>query len=773
MKAGASRELSMGKDSPSILLVDDEEYMRRLAGMTLQQAGYEVVLASTGAEALARIQEATPDLIVSDVMMPDMDGLSLLRQLRADAATRSIPVILVTAMARTEDVVAGLELGADDYLVKPYHPAELVARVRAKINRPPIPGELLIRDRQTGMLSDVRFQEEVRREKLRVDRGGSQACLAYLSLYELDQVRQSLGVRAEAEIARQMVVLVASHETPLDLAGRDRQGRFMLLMPDTAADEAEVRLKVLSDAIVRATFEAGMEKLRLTPAIGYTDLGSGESGDVVQRQAVKALSAATLQLDLKPVCYAASLGSVEESLSAEPGKEPLTQASPSRAGLLALEIALTIVLGWGLPFLAYFWLDSAGMDISRAAYLGLVVALSGTAAMIWIEGLMSLRTDEPPEAEGAYPPASAIVAAYLPNEASTILATIDAFLRHDYPGELQVILAYNTPQPHPLEASLKAIAQRDPRFLPLRVEGSTSKAQNVNAALAAVHGMFVGIFDADHHLAAGGFARAWRWLSHGYDVVQGHCLIRNGAASAVARMVAVEFEAIYAVSHPGRARLYQFAIFGGSNGFWRTEALRQVRMHAAMLTEDIDASIRAVGGGARIRSDPGLISTELAPATWSSLWSQRLRWAQGWFQVSLRHLAAAMVSSRLSARQKVGMWWLLGWREAFPWVSIQIFPLITFWAIRYGGLQNLDWVIPVFVLATLFTLSTGPGQTAFAYLRAAPEIRQHRHWFLGYLLASSLYYTEFKNQVSRVSQLKELFGERAWRVTPRDEEPPV
>jgi len=763
----------MGKDSPSILLVDDEEYMRRLAGMTLQQAGYEVVLASTGAEALARIHEATPDLIVSDVMMPDMDGLSLLRQLRADAATRSIPVILVTAMARTEDVVAGLELGADDYLVKPYHPAELVARVRAKINRPPIPGELLIRDRQTGMLSDVRFQEEVRREKFRVDRGGSHACLAYLSLYELDQVRQSLGVRAEAEIARQMVVLVASHERPLDLAGRDRQGRFMLLMPDTAADEAEVRLKVLSDAIVRATFEAGMEKLRLTPAIGYTDLGSGESGDVVQRQAVKALSAATLQLDLKPVCYAASLGSVEESLSAEPGKEPLTQASPSRAGLLALEIALTIVLGWGLPFLAYFWLDSAGMDISRAAYLGLVVALSGTAAMIWIEGLMSLRTDEPPEAEGAYPPASAIVAAYLPNEASTILATIDAFLRHDYPGELQVILAYNTPQPHPLEASLKAIAQRDPRFLPLRVEGSTSKAQNVNAALAAVHGMFVGIFDADHHLAAGGFARAWRWLSHGYDVVQGHCLIRNGAASAVARMVAVEFEAIYAVSHPGRARLYQFAIFGGSNGFWRTEALRQVRMHAAMLTEDIDASIRAVGGGARIRSDPGLISTELAPATWSSLWSQRLRWAQGWFQVSLRHLAAAMVSSRLSARQKVGMWWLLGWREAFPWVSIQIFPLITFWAIRYGGLQNLDWVIPVFVLATLFTLSTGPGQTAFAYLRAAPEIRQHRHWFLGYLLASSLYYTEFKNQVSRVSQLKELFGERAWRVTPRDEEPPV
>lgn len=763
----------MGNDSPSILLVDDEEYMRQLAGMTLRRAGYEVVLATTGAEALARLKEATPDLIVSDVMMPDLDGLAFLRQLRSDAATRSIPVILVTAMARTQDVVAGLELGADDYLIKPFQPAELVARVRAKINRPPVPGDLLVRDRQTGMLSEALFHEEVRREKIRVDRGGGLACLAYLSLYEMDQVRERLGVRAEAEIARQMGVLVASHERPLDLAGRDRQGRFMLLMPDTAPDEAELWLKALSGAIVRATFEAGMEKLRLTPAIGYTDLGSGETAGVVQRQALKALSAATLQLDLEPVCYTASLGSWEESLRAAPGKEPLTQAAPSRVGLLVLQVALTFLLGWGIPLLAYSWLDSAGGDISRAAYLVLVVALSGTAAMIWLEGLMSLRSDEPPEAEGAYPPASAIVAAYLPNEASTILATIEAFLRQDYPAELQVILAYNTPQPHPLEASLKAIAERDPRFLPLRVEGSTSKAQNVNGALAMVHGKFVGIFDADHHLAPGGFARAWRWLSHGYDVVQGHCLIRNGAASAVARMVAVEFEAIYAVSHPGRARLHQFAIFGGSNGFWRTEALRQVRMHAAMLTEDIDASIRSVAGGARIRSDPGLISTELAPATWSSLWSQRLRWAQGWFQVSLRHLAGVMLSSRLSLRQKVGMVWLLGWRELFPWISIQIFPLITFWAIKYGGLKNLDWTIPVFVLATLFTLSTGPGQAVFAYLRAAPEIRQHKRWFLSYLLASSLYYTEFKNQVSRVAQLKELFGERAWRVTPREEQPPA
>jgi cellulose synthase/poly-beta-1,6-N-acetylglucosamine synthase-like glycosyltransferase len=105
-----------------------------------------------------------------------------------------------------------------------------------------------------------------------------------------------------------------------------------------------------------------------------------------------------------------------------------------------------------------------------------------------------------------------------------------------------------------VEQALRRIAARDPRFVPYRVEGSTSKAQNVNAALSVVTGEFVGVFDADHHPAPGAFDRAWRWLSSGYDVVQGHCVIRNGDASWVARTVAVEFEGIYAVSHPGRAR---------------------------------------------------------------------------------------------------------------------------------------------------------------------------------------------------------------------------
>ena len=167
----------------------------------------------------------------------------------------------------------------------------------------------------------------------------------------------------------------------------------------------------------------------------------------------------------------------------------------------------------------------------------------------------------------------------------------------------------------PVEDELREMARRDPRILPLKVENSTSKAQNVNAAMSHVTGEFVGMFDADHHPEPGAFRRAWRWLSNGYDVVQGHCVIRNGDASLVARTVAVEFESIYAVSHPGRAAMHGFGVFGGSNGYWRTSLLAETRMHGSMLTEDIDSTLRVLASGAKIASDPALVSYELAPPT--------------------------------------------------------------------------------------------------------------------------------------------------------------
>src|SRR5690349_21486817 len=139
MELAAARALNKSQ----VLVVEDEDDIRQLVVFALARAGYETATASNGEEALERIAEAIPDLIISDVMMPGLDGLGLLRRLREDPTTRGVPVILLTAKGGTDHIVEGLGLGADDYLPKPFKVPELVARARAKLERPPVPGDEL------------------------------------------------------------------------------------------------------------------------------------------------------------------------------------------------------------------------------------------------------------------------------------------------------------------------------------------------------------------------------------------------------------------------------------------------------------------------------------------------------------------------------------------------------------------------------------------------------------------------------------------------------
>src|SRR5579863_588654 len=222
----------------TILLVDDEEQIRRLVSVALGRVNYDVILASTGQEALASIAEAIPDLIVLDVMMPGMDGLTLLGQLRTDPGTRAIPIIMLTAKGTTDDIVAGLDLGADDYLSKPFAMSELVARVRAKMERPSIPYDELPHDRQTGLLTERPFIEELKREVARAARNGATGCLAYLSLNELPHLMERMGTRIEMEVARQVAELLLDDSRPFDVVGRDASGTFLLLLPETGVDDA-------------------------------------------------------------------------------------------------------------------------------------------------------------------------------------------------------------------------------------------------------------------------------------------------------------------------------------------------------------------------------------------------------------------------------------------------------------------------------------------------------------------------------------------------------
>jgi len=123
----------MAKDK--ILAIDDEEDILELLRFNLTKEGYQVRSASTGEEALSLARSERPDLVLLDLMLPGIDGLEVARRLKADPITRNMPIVMLTAKGEESDIVAGLELGAEDYITKPFSRKVLVARLRAVLRR--------------------------------------------------------------------------------------------------------------------------------------------------------------------------------------------------------------------------------------------------------------------------------------------------------------------------------------------------------------------------------------------------------------------------------------------------------------------------------------------------------------------------------------------------------------------------------------------------------------------------------------------------------------
>ncbi|MCD6283604.1 response regulator transcription factor [bacterium] len=119
----------------AILIVEDDDDIRELVSHSLSREGFRVSEASAGAEALDSAKSDTPDLIILDLMLPDIDGLEVCKRLKADVSSKTIPIIMLTAKSEDTDIVVGLELGADDYITKPFSPRVLAARVKAVLRR--------------------------------------------------------------------------------------------------------------------------------------------------------------------------------------------------------------------------------------------------------------------------------------------------------------------------------------------------------------------------------------------------------------------------------------------------------------------------------------------------------------------------------------------------------------------------------------------------------------------------------------------------------------
>src|SRR6476660_499367 len=141
-----------------LLVVDDDPFIARLREIELSAAGYQVRVANDGEQAIQLVQQDAPDLVITDVMMPHVDGFELTRLLRQDPRTAAVSIIMLTARGLSADKLEGFAIGADDYIVKPFDTPELLARIRGVLRRAK---EMRAQSPLTGLPGNVRIEEEI------------------------------------------------------------------------------------------------------------------------------------------------------------------------------------------------------------------------------------------------------------------------------------------------------------------------------------------------------------------------------------------------------------------------------------------------------------------------------------------------------------------------------------------------------------------------------------------------------------------------------------
>lgn len=389
--------------------------------------------------------------------------------------------------------------------------------------------------------------------------------------------------------------------------------------------------------------------------------------------------------------------------------------------------------------------------------------------------------DYPPVDAKKCPHIDVVLVAYLPNEQDIILSQAKYAARElHYPkSKFTVNVVYNTPHEiKAVEDQLRALEKENKHVRIIKVDKSTSKAENINyfLQLKDTKGEITSVLDTDHFCEP----NALRWIANRFskgdvDIIQGRCCIYNVKETWLTRMIAAEFDTIYGVFHPGRANLHGYGLFGGSNGHWNSTLLRTLKMDEKMLTEDIDSTLRALTSQARVAYDLKVISYEQAPTTLSALIKQRLRWSQGWTQVTIKHTIPAMKRGAFGSywRSRLGLFFLLFFREIYFHLVFQLFWLIfssfvtnvpSSWSQLYHsfvGFKLSVWMLVLNLLCifvctciTLRNKSSFVGATHIAIFG----------------LASPLYFT-IVSFMAIFGHFREFAGYSRWNVTTRKQAP--
>ncbi len=237
----------------TILVVDDDPDIARFVEVNLRSAGYDVAVASDGEEALQRAGEMRPDLVLLDVMMPRIDGFEVAQRLRRNPQTANTSIIMLTAKALSTDKVLGLTAGADDYIIKPFDPIELLARVKGTLRRAK---EMRNLSPLTGLPGNIRIQEEI--ERMVRDERPFAVLYADLDNFKAynDQkgfVRGDRLIQATARIIQDAVTELAGPDCFVGHVGGDD---FVVVLPPECAEDAAERVVERFDADIGRFYDS-------------------------------------------------------------------------------------------------------------------------------------------------------------------------------------------------------------------------------------------------------------------------------------------------------------------------------------------------------------------------------------------------------------------------------------------------------------------------------------------------------------------------------------
>jgi diguanylate cyclase (GGDEF)-like protein len=265
-----------------IAIVDDDAAIRRLVRLLLTRSGYEVMEFAAGEEARRQLHSAPWDLAILDRRLPDMDGVVLCHELKSDAELRNRYIIMLTGEADQEDKVEGLDLGADDYITKPFQPPELLARIRAAKRIIDLQKELLetnkrlellsITDGLTKLYNHRYFQDEMSRAFEESQRYQRPLSLAIIDIDFFKKVNDSYGHAVGDEVLKDVAKIFQESIRATDLAARYGGEEFAVMMPETELDDALAFAEKIRNLIETTPFPTAVGPLHVTVSIGVASV---------------------------------------------------------------------------------------------------------------------------------------------------------------------------------------------------------------------------------------------------------------------------------------------------------------------------------------------------------------------------------------------------------------------------------------------------------------------------------------------------------------------